>query len=175
MKNSLALDISIKDLLEHNPGNVGKMRVGAVGMTDYLEWSDVYSVGVRELDDQHKNMLALSNDLIHAADTKKKREVIGEIIDVFLNNAREHFLREEEMLEEAGYPGLDEHRREHANLIQTVLEFIDLFNERTRGSFYSDTTVDGGCFAMFLIGWILLHIKKEDQKYTSHLNSRGIY
>ena len=135
-------------------------------MKDYFEWSDSYSVGVKELDDQHMQILALANNVIQAVEENKDR---AEIIDIFSKIkalTTKHFHKEEELMRNTGFPDLEGHTKEHEVLMEQAKQYS---RHLELGE------INGSIFAMFLVGWVLIHIKKEDKKYTTHLNAHGIF
>ena len=134
-------------------------------MVDYFEWSDDYSVSVRKFDDQHRGMINLINAMIFAVEEKLDRGATENIIMNVLEFTSSHFRQEEKILEETGFCEYYNHRRLHEELLRSAFEYNDL---------YRNNIIEGANFALYLMGWVLLHINKEDKKYTAHLNSLGI-
>ena len=50
--------------------------------TKELIWDDKYSVGVKEIDDQHKNLFVVINELFRSIDSGITEEVIKKIISI---------------------------------------------------------------------------------------------
>lgn len=73
-------------------------------------WQDSYSVGVPELDDQHKVLIDLINQLeTIEQDGGDMRDVMNKL-DWYVKT---HFALEEDMMETAGYADLADHAAEH--------------------------------------------------------------
>lgn len=76
----------------------------------YFEWDDSYSVGIRSIDLQHRELIKLINRL------HDLRERGGDLLAVLKRldwYVQHHFSFEESLMRGAGYPRLKEHIKEH--------------------------------------------------------------
>jgi hemerythrin-like metal-binding protein len=74
-----------------------------------VQWSERFSVGVRELDEQHQQLIKLLNRLIATQGTiNTHSETISDVLMAIPRYAQVHFKAEERLMEEYGYPGLEE-------------------------------------------------------------------
>lgn len=74
-------------------------------------WDATHTVGHAALDAEHRSLLAHCNalaDCLEAADGQRFDALFGEL----MVQAREHFAREEELLLQCGYPGMEDYRSE---------------------------------------------------------------
>jgi len=83
-------------------------------MEQIIQWSDDLSVGVPEIDKQHKKLV----DILNRYYTEiKNKEDDKETIDRFLNELsdymRDHLDYEEKFLAIIGYPELEQHKKVH--------------------------------------------------------------
>lgn len=131
-----------------------------------LSWNANYSVNVREIDDQHKNLVRLLNDLHDGMRVGKGKEILKPILDELVNYTVYHFNHEEKLFTSTGYPEIIKHKAEHTNLIQQV--------NRLKSDLESGKTVLTMEVMNFLKDWLNNHIVGSDKKYSSHLNSNGI-
>jgi hemerythrin len=123
-----------------------------------ITWSQEMSVGVPELDDDHRTLVGLINKLADAQDIDDAA-VIEAVLDSLSTYVDEHFQREEEYMDSVGYPQLPEHRQKHraltAQVEQIRLEFFlgnrDCLGEHTLA---------------FLKEWLRQHILIEDMQYN---------
>jgi hemerythrin len=106
-------------------------------MSTLLIWRDAWSLGIDELDTDHREMVRLLNHLFDTepapdddppprgtdANPHATRESLRNRLEAVTAHLRAHFEREEAFLAAIDYPGLEEHRREHA---LQMAEFVDL-------------------------------------------------
>jgi hemerythrin len=128
-------------------------------------WNDSYSVQVKAMDEQHKKLFALINQLHDAMAAGKARTMLGPILSELLDYTRTHFTAEEKALEKVAYPGLAEQKKEHAIFIGKIIEF----QEKNEGGSLTASIET----SRFLRDWLLNHIMVIDKKYSSYLNSKG--
>lgn len=132
----------------------------------FFEWNDKYSVGVRELDSQHKQLIAILSELYDAMQTGKANDVIGTIINKLVNYTKTHFTTEERYMSQYGYPDLAAQQREHAVFTDKVMKFKEDFDSGRTSMSVSVTS--------FVKDWLVSHISGSDQKYGPFLNSKGV-
>lgn len=131
-----------------------------------LEWKDEFSVAVQSIDNQHKKLFAMINDLYDAMRTGKGSQVAPNILVKLVAYAREHFAAEEKLMLQAGYPQYAPHKAEHDKFTAEVARMIQ---ELGAGKLtISVQLLD------FLKKWLQAHILTTDKKYSSHLRAAGI-
>jgi hemerythrin len=145
------------------------------GKPDFFEWNSSYSIDVTEVDQQHRRLIELINQL-HDAMTRNRglgtvpatidefdtmAAVLGELIDY----ASYHFSTEEGYMREYAYPEYAAHRAAHRHFVDRVCAFRE--------------DLDGGkpvCSAEiteFLRDWWVSHILRVDKKLGAFLNKRA--
>ena len=130
-----------------------------------ITWNENYSVAVKSMDEQHKKLFGLINQLHDAMAEGKAKSIIGLVLDELLNYTKTHFTAEEKVLEKVGYPGLPEQKKEHAVFINKIGEFKQ---KNQSGSLTVSIEV-----SQFLKDWLLNHILVVDKKYGSYLTEKG--
>ncbi|HEX9080200.1 MAG TPA: bacteriohemerythrin, partial [Desulfuromonadaceae bacterium] len=93
-----------------------------------LEWDESFATGVRSLDDQHRRLFDMVNDLHDAMQQKRSREAVGSILGRLIEYTASHFAAEEEGFRRTGYPEEAQHRTHHARLVEQVLDLQRKFN-----------------------------------------------
>lgn len=124
-----------------------------------VQWNDTMSVGVEEIDEQHKSLLNMLNDLYDAAEAGDFSVVNG-IIDKMKSYARMHFTTEERLMKRSRYPELFDHMAEHAFFVSNVKDF----NQADPDDPSRLPTV-----LSFLRQWLLDHILVVDARMGHHL------
>ncbi len=130
----------------------------------FTEWKNEYSVGVPEIDAQHRRLLDIINQLHHAMKMGGKPTAIVEVINELIGYTRYHFAYEERILEDSGYADLEEHRRKHRAMVAQVETFRDSAAE---GKATLSLKLMG-----FLRDWLSKHILETDKQYSDHLADR---
>lgn len=125
----------------------------------FVVWKEEYSVGSRELDDQHKAILALLNLAYEVAQTGFDPRVLSEVEKELQQYTRTHFQYEERMFGQAAYPARGGHRQLHAEITHRTEEF---FRECGRAS--SGPVAD---ILAFLKSWWENRIRGRDPGYSS--------
>lgn len=132
-----------------------------------LQWNDTYSVGFKLIDDQHKILISLINDLYVAKRFGTLKTAIVGVLEKLATYTVYHFNAEKELFAQYKYPKSSEHLAEHDYFVDQVKAFQKaLITERTMLSL---KTID------FLKDWTITHIlgsDKEFGEFVKHQESR---
>lgn len=131
-----------------------------------LAWKEEYSVGVKEIDDQHKRFIEIMNSLYTAVYAGEDREKLAEILLNVANYKDNHFATEEKYFDLFHYENTDEHKAEHQKLREKVTAFYQEFKEGK-----TDITAD---LLDFLENWLVDHLANQDQKYVECFQKNGL-
>jgi hemerythrin len=125
----------------------------------YWEWSDALSVGVDEIDRQHKRIVDFINQLDNAIHSKD-RDKINEIITGLTDYTLVHFEFEEDLMHKMGYPLIAEHSKTHVSFKDRMVDYQKRYNngEDISRKLLTDLRI-----------WLTNHIKKDDQDYAPEL------
>lgn len=136
-------------------------------MMALIDWNPKkMSVGVEALDNDHRKLIEILNNLHDVVRNRRDRETIGQALHALASYADYHFECEERLLKLSRYPGLAAHHEIHEALRVRVAKI----GEDWRRS--PDSVVTAEIFD-FLSDWLLRHILGEDMKYKTHLAPRG--
>lgn len=120
-------------------------------MTVKFEWTEDYSIGHAELDNQHKHLFSLGNKISNAHIGDAKTYVME-----LYRYARQHFDLEEAHMKAIGFPDLDGHRLLHNKLLSDLNAITENFFAK------KDAFED---FKSFLYNWLVEHVLQRDKKY----------
>lgn len=120
-------------------------------------WNEDLNTGIDIIDNQHKRIVEYINQLIAHKDTGDKTK-INEVLDQLVDYTLSHFIFEESLMLEAGYPYINAHKRVH----QLFAKRIDSYVQRFRMG--EDITQE---LTNTLKTWLINHIRSDDRDYVS--------
>lgn len=135
-------------------------------MVRFVEWSNELSVGIEEIDAQHKVLVDLLNQIHEAIQQRQGAEATSEIIERLGEYTRIHFAVEESLMRILHYPDYERHKEEHDRLIEQLSGFRAKL-ESGKGSVSFE-------LAHFLKVWLTKHIMETDKGYIPHFLEQGI-
>lgn len=148
-------------------GSSGAERVERYVMP-LMIWNDKLSVGVEVLDDDHKKLISLINELYDGALAGNGKEILANILERLVAYTRFHFHREEKLFAETGYLDAATHKAQHDELAQWAVQAeIDFLHGRLRAP-----TLE---VLNRLKDWLFDHINDSDKLYGPFLNAHGIH
>ncbi len=128
-----------------------------------VAWSDDYALQLPEIDEQHKYLFRLINEVWLAVANKADREKALAVISALEHYTVTHFAAEEAFMREQQYSRYHEHRAEHEKFVaRIVLEKSSV----KAGSFLSLELVH------FLRNWLVQHIRFSDRAYADEFRDR---
>ena len=129
----------------------------------YVRWNPSYSLGIKQIDDQHKRLLGFVNDLYNHAldDETDKREFFKAIIGQVVDYIKKHFAIEEKVMLATQFPGYYIHKMAHEEFVLTVVKTVKDFEAGKRLVLTN--------FSNYLRNWILSHIAIVDVKYCDYI------
>ena len=132
----------------------------------FVEWKDEYSVGLDSIDNQHKKLLNLINQLQTAVDYSTGEEFEREALDELVDYTKTHFSFEEGLMKDNGYPDYEPHKAQHDKMVKHVEEVLSEY-ERDQHTAMANS-------AEFLKDWLITHINGTDKQYSEFLIGKGV-
>jgi hemerythrin len=131
-----------------------------------FEWTPALSVGVTEMDNQHKKLIDLINRLNDAMKAGKGKDILAQVFKELADYTIFHFGAEEKYMQQFSYPEIFKQKAEHK-------VFIDKTLAMTKDLIAGKITVSMDVMT-FLKDWLSKHIQGEDKKYGSLFNQKGM-
>ncbi|MGL1893176.1 MAG: bacteriohemerythrin [Spirochaetaceae bacterium] len=132
-------------------------------VTAEIDWSDLLSVKIDDIDDEHKELFKRINALLVAMLDKDKSYDLLEISNYIGDYINVHFRNEEKMLEKFKYPKLEQHKKLH-HIYEEDFKQIQ------------QKIINGDSKALILLDiqdkvvtWLIEHIAKVDHEYSVYL------
>jgi hemerythrin len=136
-------------------------------MTPFMTWSDAFSVGVAQFDEEHKQLIDQINGLHDSARAGMTSEALGRISDTLIAHTLAHFEHEERTFDEMHYPRAGVHKAMHEHLKKRL---VGLRREVGR----KDSALLAEEMLQFLRESLAHHIQGEDKKLGAYLNEKGV-
>ncbi|WP_461210123.1 bacteriohemerythrin [Desulfocurvus sp. DL9XJH121] len=131
-----------------------------------IEWNDGLKLGIREIDRQHEKLIALINGLYDAFTQGREKQVLDGIVSEAHDYIGYHFSTEQRLMEEHGYPGLDDHVDQHEDYILKSSDHLKASQDQAAG--LAKDVLD------YLTDWWKTHINGTDRKLAAFLKDRGV-
>jgi len=134
-----------------------------------FDWKENYSLGIEEIDNQHKHLLEIGTELYDLMASKERRQSdkydeIMETIHKLKDYTVFHFDFEEGLMQKCNYSDVDNHEKEHRTFVDKISEIED----EDIDSFQNKITME---LIGFVASWIEKHILETDRKYVAELNA----
>ena len=122
-----------------------------------IEWNDYLSIGVAEIDDQHRQLFDKFNAFLAACDADRGGEEVSRLfwfLDAYIVT---HFADEENLQKRIGFPDLPKHREQHQEFVRKLAEL----KGRLQAEGPSRSLVSSATLTM--TGWLIEHINRMDR------------
>lgn len=134
---------------------------------EIISWNPKFSVGIKEIDEQHKGLIKTLNGVYQmslSGKYKDNKKEVGKVLESLLEYVRIHFSTEENYFAKWDYPFSEEHMKAHAELTSNVIGFKRRFDDE------EDILMD---LLKFLTEWLEGHLKILDHKYSVYFIEKG--
>jgi len=126
-----------------------------------MEWSDALSIGIPEIDAQHRVFLGLLDRLrAVSGEPGANRNELRLLLADLVTYAEHHFVDEEERMVAAGYPGAAAHAAVHDAAARRIHDL--LIRDADEVELYR-------FLGAFLKAWLVNHIMGEDRAFGDWL------
>ncbi len=132
-----------------------------------IEWSEKYSVGNKQIDDQHKNWIKIYNtahEKMISSDETLFRSAGADALQEMKAYAEYHFAFEENLMETMAFDELDSHKRFHQDFMGKIEKII--------WDISAGTHVLNSEIIKTIENWLMHHILKEDQKIKPFIKTK---
>lgn len=126
-----------------------------------MQWTEKMSVGIPELDGDHRQLIRVINQLGASYDDEARRSAVRQSLFALRRYAEFHFAREEKVMAVCRYPGLEEHKAEHCDFVARIQDLNRRFDEDPKRT----AEVVNDALLAFLKDWLNHHILIEDKAY----------
>ncbi|MCB1196302.1 bacteriohemerythrin [bacterium] len=126
-----------------------------------ISWDPSYDVSHDDMNDQHKVLFRLINDLAIARKKKDRNEMLV-VVRELINYTEYHFGDEEKLMKKHKFPEYEAHKKIHKGFVDKIKQVETDIKENKKD--VDDSLIQ------FLNDWLVKHIKGQDVKYGKHIH-----
>jgi len=126
----------------------------------YIIWKESFKIGIKEMDEQHRQFAAHVNELYDAVHLGNAEAIIGPILNKITDSIKSHFADEEAILKSVNYPMVEAQIKQHAYCISELILMKSSFLNKTQTAHNT---------LLFVKDWFVHHVTTEDLKYAEYV------
>jgi len=135
-------------------------------MAKIITWSDEYNLGIKIIDDQHREFVEIIDELYTSLQNVSSKPDLEKILEKLVNYKNIHFSTEEKYFKEFNYEGAVEHETQHRMFNEKITEFQKKSQEGTYNIGFD--LID------YLEDWLVDHLANMDKKYVACFHEHGL-
>ena len=136
-------------------GNMSQQPASENNNQPMFQWKDEYNTGVTLMDQQHRRLVDLINQLFQCMKDGGDRMILADVVDELVNYTVTHFRAEEDVMRKHNYPDLEAHQQIHKNFVDKVGVYANKLKSGER--------LPPADIYNFLKDWLISHIEKQDR------------
>ncbi|MDR2403247.1 MAG: hemerythrin family protein [Spirochaetaceae bacterium] len=129
-------------------------------------WDKSLETGIEKIDTQHQQLFVAVNQLLLTCNDGKDQDALKKDLDFLTNYTIKHFFEEEQIQQKYKYPDYLNHKKYHEEFKSVVRDLsVQFIMKGPSETLINDITTKIG-------GWLVSHIKVEDQKLATHIKAQ---
>ena len=129
-----------------------------------IAWRDEFTIGLPDVDHEHREMIAMINGLLESLDPHTGVPQIVAALGEIHARIAAHFALEEREMRRLRYASVAEHKDDHERLLDDILDIIDTVE--------SPRDCDPDTLGRRLSKWFAEHFRSHDARLHRWLASR---
>ncbi|MEI0564155.1 bacteriohemerythrin [Brachyspira pulli] len=130
---------------------------------EWIKWDDKYKIGYKRIDDQHKELVNIINDLYDCIDYSdseddKLKESFKNVLKKTVDYVAYHFTYEEKIMHAIQYRKLLEHSSSHREFTQTIYNYVLSYENGSIDAIHN--------LVKYLKEWLLNHVLVADKEFV---------
>ena len=147
-----------------NPEISSRMK-SAYELKNGVAWDDGLLTGNALVDMQHQRIFAWVSELVLSCEAGTDTERLWDTLEFLDNHTIRHFIDEEALMLECGYPDRESHFQAHKTYRESIEYFQQRFNENGPSDELSNDVNKN------VATWLIQHIQTEDRKIAEYIRS----
>lgn len=132
----------------------------------FITWNEFYELGIETIDEQHKKLVDIINNLYDAFMEGKAQDIIDTTLAEMEAYADYHFKTEEQLFTGHGYPETEAHIALHTKFFEQTNIYKGEYGAGKENIHYK--------LLDYLKDWLLNHIQGADVKYKDYFKQQNI-
>jgi hemerythrin len=132
-----------------------------------IGWRDEYSVGIREIDTQHQELLVRSAELVKLVGNGSTR--LRGVLDNIAEQVASLYSSEENLMRRYEYPFIEDHMKQHSAFDRFFAEMREEIESQARDRLYLVFRIQ-----LILVDWHINHTTKSDLHLGNFLQRAGV-
>ncbi|MFO1350600.1 MAG: bacteriohemerythrin [Gammaproteobacteria bacterium] len=121
-----------------------------------IEWRDEFSVGVADVDFEHRQLIDLINATYAQLNEQNAAGTVLDFLGEIHTKISAHFALEERIMRERHYDQYTDHKGDHERLLDDIRDLMDAYED--------NAGFDAQSFAIRLQEWFTEHFKTRDAR-----------
>jgi len=97
-----------------------------------IQWKNEFSVGNASVDHEHRELIALINELHASVSRGSEQDLVVEALGEIYAQVAAHFALEEKIMRDANYDHFGLHKADHEALLDTLADVMDAIENEGR-------------------------------------------
>lgn len=132
-----------------------------------MRWGDEWRTGDGMVDDQHRGLFEIVNDLHDAVASGEGQDAVVATVTALVSYVIKHFRAEEALMKKNGYPEFLAHCTLHEDLTREVRELLTKIR--------AGEEVPVEALSQFLSKWLTEHIDRHDKRMVAWIRARSVH
>lgn len=128
-----------------------------------IYWNNLFKIGIEDIDDDHKKILAYINKLDDALNSEESVETIMAIFEKLILLSTSHFEHEDDLMQKYNYSEKEVHQKEHLKFINTISHYKSAILKKSSKDQLKKLHQEAA-------QWFIQHIINEDMKFKKLIN-----
>lgn len=133
----------------------------------FMEWSEKFNVGLKEIDTEHQAIITLLNALHDCVSVSKDEDQLHKLLDDLDVAANAHWAHEERLMQETNFPGTEAHTTEHVHLRAKLNQLREHAAEGRKDRLANEILA-------FMKSWVMGHISYMDRAFVRYVIETGL-
>ena len=125
-----------------------------------LEWKDEYCLGIPAVDEEHRELIELINELHAELQAGESGITVLDFLGEIYARISAHFALEEKVMREQEYDELADHKADHERLLDELRDLMDACEDRLVSEAELSERLDD---------WFAVHFRTRDARLHRHL------